>query len=73
MTLREDVNRVLMDGKEHDAIDVLKQFPNNHMAMTHKDPARSIRNCFRRMERKGEVVKIEGRFPIAVRRINNGK
>ena len=63
-----------MDGKEHNARSVLEKFPNNHIVRTHKYPIGSIKNCFIRMERKGEVVRIQGRKPITVRRkINNGK
>jgi hypothetical protein len=69
MTLREDIDRILMDGNEHGTRDVLKQLPNDHIIHEHKDPVRSIRCCFNRMERKGEVVRIKDRVPIAVRRV----
>jgi hypothetical protein len=69
MTLREDISHILMDGNEHGIIDVLKQLPNDHIIHEHKDPVSSIRCCFQRMERKGEVIRIKDRVPIAVRRV----
>ena len=69
MTLREDVNRVLMDGKEHDTRSILKNLKWDNEVWKHKHPKHSIRCCFLRMEQKGEVVRIKDRVPMAVRRV----
>jgi hypothetical protein len=72
MTLREDINRVLEDGKEYDVRSMLKKFRSNNEVWTHKSPKNSVRCCFLRMIHRKEVIQIKDRMPMVIRRINNG-
>lgn len=73
MSLREDVLQLFNDDNKHDTRDILRKLSIDHEVRKHKNPLNSVKSCLLRMERRKQIVRIEGTlYPIWFKRLENG-